>query len=110
MKHVASGLPARSGGITSREIKLRDHIIYVRDLTSVLKWSDKKIGSGGFGQVWKGTLADEDRRVAIKMEILKYHEPRAVAHSKVLLFSLTCKVGKVETDIYLKRFQNEAGI
>lgn len=112
MKHVARGLPARSGSITSREIKLRDHIIYVRDLTSVLKWSDKKIGSGGFGQVWKGRLADEDRRVAIKMVNLKYHESRAVtvAHSKVLLFLLTCKVGKVETDIYLKRFQNEAGI
>lgn len=54
----------------------------------------QKIGSGGFGQVWKGRLADEDRRVAIKIVNLKYHEPRAVAHSKVFLFLLTCKVRK----------------
>lgn len=44
----------------------------------------RKIGSGSFGDVYLGTIAETGEEVAIKLEVVKTKEPQLLREAKVL--------------------------
>lgn len=82
--------PGHSSRTLSRELRLRDRTVYVRDLSKSLESIQStpvKDGTGGFGAVRKGVFVDEEqtprRRVTVAIKSIKAYRPTGVINTKV---------------------------